>query len=400
MTTPRSPLDLFSDDTLADPYPHYAALRAQGPAIHLPAHDIWALSRYADVRTALLDARTFSSVDGVALTTAANRTILAGTVLASDGPDHARLRRILSRQLARPNVDTLITEVHQRADRLVRHLVEQGTFDADQDLAQVLVADVVLDLMGLSPTTRDALIHDAAATFELFGPANARYTAAEPAAAAMFAFLNDVVTPNTVRPNSWMAALYDAADAGEITHEEVVPLMSAYTTAGMDTTIHGISTALQLLAADPQQFAALRNNRVTADQVFHEALRFDAPISGFGRRVMRDVTVDGTAIPAGAQVWLLYGSTGRDERRWGESADAFDVHRPEAERHLALGAGTHVCAGNHLAVLQARAVLTAVARRCKRIRPAGTPERAVHNILRGWHGLPIEVVPDRRHRIR
>ncbi|MYS87757.1 cytochrome P450 [Embleya scabrispora] len=391
MTT--SSIDLFCDATLADPYPRYAELRAQGSAIHLTEHDAWALPRYADVRAALTDPRVVSSLDDIALAPEADRDTPAGTVLACDGPDHARLRRVLSRQRARPATDALTADVHRRADMLVRELVERETFDAARDLAQTLVADVVLDLMGLPATTRDSLIGNAAATF---GPANGRYAAARPAAAAMFAFLNDVVTPDVVRPGSWLATTYTAADASGITREEVVPLMSTYITAGMDTTIHGISTAIHLLAAHPGQFASLRNRRVTADRVFHEALRFDAPIQAFEGRVTRDVTVDDTRIPSGERVLLLYGSAGRDERRWGESADRFDAHRPDSDRHLALGAGPDLCAGNTLAVLQARAVLTALARRCTRIRPTGTAERAVNNVLRGWERLPLDVTPDGR----
>ncbi|GCD97873.1 cytochrome P450 [Embleya hyalina] len=395
-----SSVDLFCDATRADPYPRYAELRAQGSAIHLTEHDAWALPRYADVLAALTHPRVFSPVDRIAAVPEADRDIPAGTVSASDGPDHARLCRILSRQLARPAIDVLTAGVHKRADRLVRELVARETFDAARDLARPLVVDIVLGLMGFPAATRDSLLGDAAAAFDLFGPADARCAGAGPVTAAMSAFLEDVVTVDAMRPGSWLAATHTAAGAGEITQEEVVPLMFAYTTAGMDTTVHGISTAIHLLATHPGQFANLRNRRVTADQVFHEALRFDAPVQAFGRRVTRDVAIGDTRIPAGNRVWLLHGSAGRDERRWGKSADRFDAYRPDADRHLALGVGSHVCAGNRLATLQARAVLTALARRCSRIRPAGTPERTLGNVLRGWERLPLDVTPDGRRTAR
>jgi cytochrome P450 len=55
-TTPvTSDLDLFSDEALADPYPRYKALRDLGPAVYLSRHDLWFISRYEQVRSALGD---------------------------------------------------------------------------------------------------------------------------------------------------------------------------------------------------------------------------------------------------------------------------------------------------------------------------------------------------------
>ncbi|KRV48447.1 hypothetical protein AQ490_04120 [Wenjunlia vitaminophila] len=391
-------LDLFTDDVLADPYPWYRTLRDLGPAVRLPGHDVWAVPRHADVQAVLRDTDTFRSKDGVALTDMANQVILDGTVLGSDGEDHRRLRRVLAEQLRPASIRALTTEVHRRADRLVAGLVTRGSFDAAGDLARGFVADVVMELMGLPLDTRDELIDNAAATFEMFGPANQRYQVAAPAAAAMIDFLSQRVTRTSVRPDSWMASVYDAVDAGRLDESEVVPLMSAYTVAGMDTTINGITNAVHLLATHPRQWGHLRGRRATGREAFHEAIRYDAPVQGFGRRVGSDTAIDGTEIPAGDQVWVLYGSAGRDHRRWGASADQFDVLRPDAAEHLALGAGPHACAGNHLAALQAGAVLDALATHCTRLELAGEPTRALNNVLRGWAHLPVRVVPDRRRR--
>lgn len=388
---PTSDLDLFTDAVLDDPYPAFTTLRNLGPAVYLPAHDAWAMARYADVRAALGDPETFSSVDGIALTDEANQQILAGTVLAADGADHARLRRPLSKQLAPRAIRDLTDVIRQRADRLVAGLVARGRFDAVEELAQQFVADVVMELMGLPGDTRDEVIHNAAATFDCFGPNNARYQQAAPAAGAMIAFLQEKVTRETVTPDSWMGAVYQAADRGQIDESDVVPLMSAYTAAGMDTTIHAVSNALYLLATHPDQWEHLRSGDATSTNAFHETIRHEAPVQAFGRRVTRDTTVDGVALAAGQQVWLLYGSTGRDERRWGPTADTFDIRRPDAAEHLALGHGPHSCAGNHLSALEVSALLDAFLTHCDGLEPDGEPVRAPNNVLRGWGHLPIRV---------
>ncbi|MDT0321888.1 cytochrome P450 [Streptomyces millisiae] len=394
-TAHTSDLDLFSDETLADPYPLYAQLRDLDSAVYMERLGVWAVGRHEDVRAALKDPVTFGSEGGVALTDAANQQILAGTVLASDGDHHRRLRRVLARQLGQPAIAKLTDLVRERAQQLVGQAVEHGTFDA-VDLARRMVADTVMELMGLPDSTRQTVLDGAAPTFDCFGPANQRFLDAAPAAAAMVAFLHKAVTRTTVRPGSWMAGIYEAVDAGALGEHEATPLMSAYTAAGMDTTILGIASTIHLLSTHPEQWALVREDRTrflgTAGNAFHEALRLEAPVQGFGRRVTTETTIGDTRIGPGQQVWLLYGSAGRDPRRW-DNPDRFDVRRRDANQHLSLGAGPHACAGNHLAELQATALVEALAARCRAVEPAGA-ERGLNNVLRGWRRLPVTITLD------
>ncbi|OEV06032.1 hypothetical protein AN216_00735 [Streptomyces oceani] len=389
---PVSDTDLFSDATLSEPYAPYAALREAGPAVWLSRHQAWAVTGYAEVKQVLEDTETFSSVDGVALTDLANQQFLAGTVLASDGANHARLRRPLSRQLNPRAMRSLAERIRRQADDLVVEYVNRGRFDA-VELATRMVADVVMELMGLPDSTRGKVLEGAAATFDLFGPDNERYQRSAPIAGAMLAFLHEEVSRDTVRPGSWMSAIYQAVDDGRLEEADCVPLMSAYTTAGMDTTIHGLSTAIHLLATHPAQWAALRASDASSENAFHETIRYDAPVQGFGRRATRDTHIGGTAIAANDQLWVSHGASGRDPRKWGADADSFRVDRADAAEHLALGSGPHSCAGNHLAALEAGSLLSSLVDRCVELELDGEPVRALNNVLRGWHSLPVRVAP-------
>ena len=64
---PSYDVDLFTDDALAEPYDHYRAIRDLGPVVHLGAHDMLAVSRYAEVRGVLGDPATYCSGEGVGL---------------------------------------------------------------------------------------------------------------------------------------------------------------------------------------------------------------------------------------------------------------------------------------------------------------------------------------------
>ena len=81
------------------------------------------------------------------------------------------------------------------------------------------------------------------------------------------------------------------------------------------------------------------------------------------RYTTRDVTVAGTAIPAGALVEVSLTGANRDPAEFPDP-DRFDLHRPNVRRHLAFAAGPHVCIGMDLARLETRlAVATLLAAR-------------------------------------
>lgn len=92
-TYPSSGANLFSDEALTNPYPHYEQLREAGGAVHLDAAGAFALPRYAEVRAALADWQTFSS-RGIGLTESRNEA-MTGTILASDPPEHDALRKTI-----------------------------------------------------------------------------------------------------------------------------------------------------------------------------------------------------------------------------------------------------------------------------------------------------------------
>lgn len=385
---PSSDLDPFAPEVLAAPHARWRQLRDLGPAVHLDRHDCWVLPRHAQVRAALVDHATYSSAQGVGLDPGLNENT-RGTVIASDPPDHTRLRAVLADQLLPRALRDTREEILERGDALVASCVARGRFDAAAELAYPFPVDVVADLLGLPAEGRENLVANADAAFVGFGPADERVAAAGPQLGAMFAYMGSSMTPDRVRPDGWAAQVWAAADRGDIEHASVIPLLSAYVVAGMDTTIHGIGNTIDLLARDPEAFAALRADPSLAGPVFEESLRVEAPVTAFFRTTTREVTVDDVTIPAGAKVLLPFASANRDERRFPDP-DRFDVHR-RPTGHLAFGAGIHHCAGQYLARVEAEAILGALARRCVTLTPAGPLVRALGPVIRGVASLPVAV---------
>jgi cytochrome P450 len=103
--------------------------------------------------------------------------------------------------------------------------------------------------------------------------------------------------------------------------------------------------------------------------------------------VARDYDLDGVSLPQGSRAIVFYGAANRDPRQFAEP-DRFDILRGNAGRHMAFGAGPHMCVGMSLARLEMRALFTALARRVKRFR-LEHGQRMLNNVLRGFSKLIV-----------
>lgn len=384
---PHFEVDLFSDESLTDPYPLYARFREAGPVVWLSQTGAYALSRYDGVRAGLGDHETFISGRGVGLTDEGNAT-RKGVIIASDNPLHDQLRAVLSERLSPKAMTALRSEIAEKADDLVSGVVARGSFDAVTDVAQAFPLTVVADLIGLPAEDRMRLLEWADAGFNLWGPRNERTVRSLPKWTNLTEYIATQATRERLKPGSMGAAIYEAADRGAISYDQCPQLFISYLVAGVDTTINAISNAFWLFAQHPDQWELLREDPALIPSAFEEILRIDAPLQLVRRYSVRDVDLGGTGIPAGSNVLMIYASANRDERKW-RDAERFDVKRNPVD-HMAFGYGLHGCAGQALARLEAHSILKALAKRVARFE-VGAPVRRLNNVIRGLEHLPVTV---------
>jgi cytochrome P450 len=370
-------IDLFSDEAIRDPYPLYRQIRDSAPAVWLPAHEVWALGRFADVRAALRADETLISGRGVALNDFLNAQ--PSTLISSDGETHRAWRSVVMKPMMPSALVEVRAEVERLADALLAELVARESFDGIADFARHLPVAVVSHLVGLPEAGRERMLEWAKATFNSLGPLNARARAAGEASLEMRAYARGVERAQ-LRPNGWAARLFDAVDRGEIEAADVGGLLISYIAPSLDTTILGAGSLLYLLGTHPDEYARVRANPALIPATVSEALRFESPVRAFTRLATKDYRADDIAIPEGDRVLILYGSANRDERRYTDP-DHFDVMR-DARDQLAFGYGVHRCAGGHLAQLELEALLRALVERVRRIE-VSEPQVLMSNMLRG-----------------
>lgn len=389
LVTPVFDGDLYRPTAIADPYPVYARLRALSPVVWLKRHRAFALTRYDECKQTLLEDGTFVSGNGVALNPIANR-FSRGTTLNSDGEDHANRRKLVAHRLTPRALRSMSETIETTAAQVVTEAVARRDVDGVA-LARSVPLQVVPDLVGWPEGDREHLLTWAAATFNVLGPINRTSLRSVPASLGMMRFARRLARTGDVLPGSMGEEVVAAANAGLIARSDAAALMIDYLGPALDTTISAISSALHLFAQHPEQWDALRADRTLIPNALNEVLRYEAPLRAFSRLVATDTTIAGTDVRAGQRVLVLYASANRDERMWDEP-DRFDIGR-DATRHLGFGHGTHGCAGQGLARLEAHAVLGALVDHVERIEPTGPPAWGRNNIIRGLSALPLRLHP-------
>ena len=394
---PSLDIDPFSDAFLGDPYPDHDRIREAGPVVWLSKYDIYASCRHDQVREILNDHATYISSAGVGL---ANFQLEKpfrpkSLILEADPPNHTKSRTILSRILSPKTVMKIRDSFAAEADRLLDGLLDRAkqgeVIDVVKEIAEPYPLKVFPDAVGLEAAGRENLLLYGDMIFNAFGPRNDLLARAAARVEPVTAWIMAHCQRNMLRPDGLGDLIYQAADGGEITHEEAPMLVRSFLSAGVDTTVNGIGNALYCLANFPDQYARLHADPSLARSAFEESLRLESAVQTFFRTTAVDTTLGGVPIPAGSKVLAFLAAANRDSRQWPEPTQ-FKIER-KPTGHMAFGSGIHGCVGQVVARLEGELILAGLARRFKTLELAGKPTRRLNNTLRALATLPLRLVP-------
>jgi len=388
---PVSDVNPFELERRLEPYAFYEELREMGPVVHLRTLDLYAVSRFADVRRVLADQRVFSSAQGVVQNAAMNAA-MAGSIVGTDPPEHTRLREILGRPLTPAKLAPMRDLLSRlSANQIERLLDDGGEVEAVAGIAQHLPLSVVTELVGMPDDATGRMLPWAAASFNGMAPDVMPGTA--PALATigeMMGYIADPTLPDRLRPGSWSDQLHAASVNGEIDYEQFLSMLQGYLMPSLDTTIFAMSNLLWLLASNPDQWELLRSRPNLIPRAIHEAIRLESPVQFFSRVATENTEVDGAPIKAGSRVFVIYASGNRDPRRF-ENPERFQIER-DATDHVGFGHSAHRCVGMNLALMELTAMLTAIVGKVRAIELLDA-KRADNAILRGFQTLNLRLIP-------
>ena len=388
---PISDVNPFELDVRQNPYGFYRELREAGPVVYLRSLDLYAVSRFADVRRVLADQRVFSSAQGVAQNAAMNAA-MAGSIVGTDPPEHTRLREILGRPLTPAKLAPMRDRLSQLSTGQVERILKQGgEVEAVSQIACYLPLTVVTELVGMPDDATARMLPWAAASFNGMAPDIMPGTA--PALATigeMIGYVADPSLPDRLRPGSWSAQLHAASVRGEIAYDQFLSMLQGYLMPSLDTTIFAMSNLMWLLASNPDQWELLLSRPSLISRAIHEAIRIESPVQFFSRVATEDTNIDGAPIKAGSRVFVIYAAANRDPRRF-EDPDSFRIERDSTD-HVGFGHSAHRCVGMNLASMEITAMLTALVGKVRAIELIDA-KRADNAILRGFAKLSLRLVP-------
>jgi cytochrome P450 len=388
---PNLDIDPYDDAFIGDPYPGYAAMRSVGSVFYMPKYACWGMARYKEVRPALLDWKTYCSGMGVGYTHFGKEKPWRppSLLLETDPPLHDRARRIVDRVVFPPALQRLREPFAKEAAAAVERVLARGRFDGVKELAEAFPLKVFPDAVGLDADGRENLLPYGDMVFNGFGPLNARFNASTAMAGKVVPWITAKCSRRGLAPDGLGAQIYKAVEAGEATEEEAALLVRSFLSAGLDTTVAALGSALYLLATNPGEWRKFRADPSLAKNVFEETVRIESPIQNLFRTTTREVELEGARIPASEKVLLLLASANRDPEHWQEP-DRFDITR-RVQGHVGFGVGFHVCIGQVIARMEGELLLTALAQRVASIEVIGLPIRRFNNAVRGFASLPLEV---------
>lgn len=377
----------------ADPYPVWKRMRDQTPLYFNERYDFFALSRYEDVESCLLDWKTYRSGRGTVLEIVkANIDIPPGVILFEDPPLHDQHRSLLVRVFTPKKMSALEPLVRNYCARALDPLVGADGFDFVKDLGGPMPMRVIGYLLGIPESDQEAIRERLDAGMRLDEGSADRQGDENFAFAEMFAEYIDwrAEHPSDDLMTELLNAELEEEDGStrRLTRDEVLTYVSLLAGAGNETTTRLIGWTGKVLGEHPDQRRQITEDRLLLTSAIEELLRYEAPSPVQARYVARDVTHHGQTVPEGNVILLLNGSANRDERKFAD-ADRFDIHR-SIGRHLSLGYGLHHCLGAALARLEGRVALDEVLNRFPDWEV--DTDRAVQaktSTVRGWESLPV-----------
>jgi cytochrome P450 len=404
--TSATPVELGFDPGdhafVADPYPAYERLRAQGPVVYDEATDHWLVARHPDVSTLLRDRRFGRTYLHAASHEEMGRRpppasldpfwhLIQHGILDMEPPDHTRVRGLVSKAFTPRMVGSMRDPVQRIMDDLIDTVDGAGEFDLMRTIAEPLPVAVIAELLGIPGPDRHLLRPWSAGICRMYE----LHPTAEDAAAAVAAsiefsdYLRALARTRRAHPTGdLISELALVVDEGEgLTEDELIGTCVLLLNAGHEATVNVTGNGWWALLRHPDALARLRAAPVLVPAAVEELMRWDTPLQLFERWALEDVEIHGMSVPRGAELGLLFGSANRDPRVF-DTPDELRLDRGP-NPHLTFGAGIHFCLGAPLARLELQTSFERVLRRLPTLELAEEPRWKPGYIIRGLRSLRV-----------
>ena len=380
---------------LADPYPFFAAFRAQAPVALVQPFDSRWVFRHADVKTVLESADLFVKTDPDSGRPPAPFGVLKNMppgIFSMDPPRHDVLRALLDRLFP-----TAIADAAVFAEGVAQSLLAPMRAGARCELVSAyalpLPQQVLMKVLGVPAADIAGVgqwVSAVLAGQDIAAPRAAQAMAGTCSFAlgAYFQALRRGCPMQGDAAHSLLNLMATQAEPQGMTAEEVQATAVNFAVAGYLSTVFLVATGCCNLLRQPEQLAAWRAQPALTAGMIDELMRYDTPFQFVDRYCAADTQLGGVALKRGDKVSAMLGSANRDETVFA-NPDRLDITRTDGHAQLGFGDGIHYCIGAPLARTVAPIALKALFDAFPTLRLAGIPQWQSVPVIRSVANLPL-----------
>lgn len=401
---PLAPIDVSRPEIYAEDrwQELFRRLRAEAPIQFVPESDFgayWSVTTHKPIVHIEALPKIFSSsweYGGISIAGGVDKPtqgeMRMPMFIAMDPPEHTAQRRTIAPSFGPSEVAAMKAEVQQRTAAVLDSLPIGEAFDWVERVSIELTTGMLARLFDFPWEERHKLTYwsDMGGDVELMKSpdTHAMRNAALGEMGAAFAALWQQKAAN---PGKDLISVMLRSDAmNHMSEQEFMGNLILLIVGGNDTTRNSMSAFAYGLSQFPDERAKLEANLDLIPNAVQELVRWQTPLAHMRRTVMEDTEVDGVAMKKGDKVVLWYISANRDESVF-KDADAIQVDRENARRHLSFGYGIHRCVGARVAELQLCTLLEEMAKRRLRANVIGEPTRVPACFVHGYKSMQVEL---------
>jgi cytochrome P450 len=408
-------------------YPHdvYARLRREAPVYWSPRDELWAISKYEDIRWISKQPELFSNryhiyvagakvdddgqpiPDDTGMPRPAELRRVAGmgplyvdNLVMADGARHRFLRKIASHAFTPKAINEIEAEVQRIAVELFDEIPEDVEVDFVDTVAAPLPMIMIALMLGVPLEHLDDFRRWSDSFIEMSEDTLPQFRNEDDVNAKIGDiiefrdYFTDQLKDRIANPRDDLLTMLSQAEweGKPLELEEQLSMAQVLLIAGNETTRGLIAGAGKALAEHPDQRAILAGSPELMPGAVEEFLRYVTPVTHMCRTALADVELRGQQIKRGDFLCLLYASANRDEDAW-ERGDELDVRRNPDPPQLAFGFAEHFCLGASLARREARIVLSELLERFPNYELTGDTSRVRQHMTPGIKTMPVVFRP-------
>ena len=355
---------------------------------------------YADVERLASDPRTRSNARDIV-----ERHVDTGPLVEwwrrmltnLNGPEHLRLRALVSRAFTPRSVDAARPRMRELSREILARHFEAGSLDVLHDFAHELPIRLMCELLGVPDEHHADFSHWSTSLGDALSsvPTPKLIREGEGAVAGMGKAVQQLLDERRRRPrNDLLSALLLEADGFETPVEDdaLVVLVINLIFGGHDTSRSMLAIAVALLVSHPAELRRLLEQPSLAARAGDEVLRYEPLVPVMAREAREDLEVAGWRIPAGDTFLLSIVAANRDPAVF-PAPDRFDIGRDDPHS-FSFGWSAHRCLGAALARAEIQEVIPEFFACCRDVELlVDEPRWVPFANLRRIESLPVRFEP-------